>query len=231
MIPTERGEELYKTVAQAVDRLERASGQLKGASRKSVIRLGSALEFFHERLLPAINGFDHTLVVTFGLTEKLIDQLKQNALDIVIATQKRPLTGIHYLPCYNESFHLVGNTPLAGKSKTELEAMSWVSYGIELPIIRRFWTIAFGEKPVFYPSMVIPDLHAIREAVRLGYGISVLPHYLIEEDLKMETLYEWPLNNQTVSNELWFAFRAEDENDPVIQSWMEQVYQRIKKDH
>ena len=189
IIPTERGEELYKSISQAVDRLERASGQLKGARRKSAIRLGSAIEFFHERLLPTIDGFDHTLIVTFGLTEKLIEQLKQNALDAVIATQKRPLPGIHYLPCYTESFRLVGNSPLQGASKAELEAMRWISYGIELPIIRRFWAVAFGEKPVFYPSMVIPDLRAIPEAVRLGYGISVLPDYLVDGLLSKGELF------------------------------------------
>lgn len=235
MVPTAAGELLYKQVAQAVDRLERTEGWLKGASRGSVVRLGAPAEYFHEQLLVRLpkDGAGQ-LLVTFGLTGDLLKGLLDQRLDVVIATQKIAMADIQYVRLGEETFRLVGapgsrppfarNDPESAKSG--LAAMRWISYQLDLPLIRRFWAEAFGEKPAFSPSLVLPDLRSIKEAVVSGLGISVLPDYLVDRDLGEGRLEELWRPAKPVTNELWLAFRSVDGTDGVIQTWISRLTEK-----
>ena len=93
-----------------------------------------------------------------------------------------------------------------------LTTQKWISYGLELPIIRRFWQITFKNRPEFQPALVIPDLHSIGKAVELGYGISLLPDYLCADGLKQARLQIlWQAPKPTI-NELWLAYRKIERN-------------------
>lgn len=50
-----------------------------------------------------------------------------------------------------------------------------MSYGPELPILRRYWRVVFGQRLERRAAVLAPDLRAVREAVAAGAGISVLP--------------------------------------------------------
>lgn len=51
-----------------------------------------------------------------------------------------------------------------------LAAQPWISYGTELPIIRRFWREHFHKRPPIEPVMVLPNLLTIQQAVTAGVG-------------------------------------------------------------
>jgi DNA-binding transcriptional LysR family regulator len=42
----------------------------------------------------------------------------------------------------------------------------------------RFWRVVFGRIIDVQPKLIIPDLRAIRQAVELGFGFSIIPDYL-----------------------------------------------------
>lgn len=224
MIPTERGQALYSQVAQAIDRLERTSEQMKGSRRKIVLRLGSPVEYFHEQVITKLKDMSSHLLVSFGLAEQLLEELRENHLDMVISTQKIKLTGIQYVRLGKENFILIGSEPLPSSNQSEikhmLESSSWISYDTDLPIIRRFWQEAFGEKPSFSPSFVIPDLRTIKEAVKSGLGISVLPDYLVKREIEAKNITELWRAPQPVTNSIWLAFRAVDYDDTLIQAFI-----------
>jgi DNA-binding transcriptional LysR family regulator len=68
-----------------------------------------------------------------------------------------------------------------------LKHQPWIAYSEDLPIIRRFWRVTFGQRLDVNPRWVIPDLRLIRAAVAQGLGYSILPDYLCED---------WVANNQ-----------------------------------
>ena len=82
----------------------------------------------------------------FGLTAELIQQLKAEKLDILIASQKITLSDLEYELLFEENFRLVGPpnaiVPISeGISQADLNPLSqwlltqpWITYSAELPI-------------------------------------------------------------------------------------------------
>lgn len=231
MIPTHRGVELYTQVAPAVDRLERTTSELRKGGTATTIRLGAPLEYFKERMAPRLAAMDERLLVTLGKTAELLDLLEEHLLDVVIATQHRSRRGLQFVHLETEVFWLVGGAKASlsapwddpGAVRTELEGHEWISYGEELPIIRRFWLESFGERPAITARIVVPDLHAICALVERGAGISVLPSYLVEQRVdagRMKRLWAPPRN---VQNEIWLVYRTADRSDAAIGRFVQRM--------
>lgn len=230
MEPTERGKELYSQVAQAVDSLEQMAEQIRrvGKVERPLLRLGAAAAYFEYRALPRLGRAKFRLRVLFGLTERMLDELARGELDVVIATQRLPMPTLEYVKLAEERFLLVGGPELLASAKvlegSELNGIevwlreqSWISYGTELPIIRRFWQQSFGHRPNLIPAMIIPDLTNIARAVALGYGLSLLPDYMCGAEItsgQLGVVWQPP---QPVVNELWLAYRRIDHNESMIE--------------
>ncbi len=224
MIPTERGKELYSQVAQALEKLELVSQELGIASTSQLplVRLGTPIEYFTERILVHLGQLPFRFRIQCDVTQHLIDELKRDELDLIIATQRLAVHEIEYSPLEEECYLLVGSSETVlptfqeenGAFLTQLEAwlvaQKWISYGVELPIIRRFWQQHFDRRPDVQPILVLPNLQAIEKAVELGYGLSILPEYLCHAALDAGRIHVlWRPSEETV-NQLWFAYRKID---------------------
>jgi len=230
MIPTEHGKALYSRTASALDGLEKVSANLQNASITEVpiIRLGTPLDYFHEIGFKKLKESQLRLQIELGEADKMIDNLSHGRLDAVIATQQLQAANIDYTTIDQEDFCLVApaNDMLpADLNKTgkpnQIEHVlldkNWISYSAELPIIRRFWHVAFKRRPTIEPVMIVPSLLLIRKAVEFGVGISVLPRYLCRELLntgEIKILWE---PKKSMLNDLWIATRKIDRNKPEIE--------------
>lgn len=241
MIPTTRGKHLYAQVVQALESLEQVSQEIQSAQVElPLLRCGSPREYFIEVTLGSFIRLPYRLIFQFGETRALIENLEREQLDIVIATQQIASREVEYHKIDEEHFRLMGPPDLepltmdASWSETErleaaerwLTAQKWISYGIELPIIRRFWQHCFSKRPGFQAALVIPDLHAIARAIEEGEGISILPDYLCREQIeagRLRVLWEPP---QRVTNEFWLAYRKVDRNDAKVKH-LRQILQRM----
>jgi DNA-binding transcriptional LysR family regulator len=179
-------------------------------------------------ILSRLSSVVFYLRVEFDVAARLADKLARAELDIIVATQQTPASGIEYRKIDSERFLLVGPAKarppgVARKTKASLTALQhwlaeqrWVSYSVDMPIVRRFWQELFHTRPAFQAAVVMPNLHAIRRAVESGWGISVLPEYLCKASVKagrLKLLWKTP---QTVSNDLWIAYRKVDRNSLEI---------------
>ena len=230
MIPTEHGKALYSRTASALDGLEKVSANLQNASITEVpiIRLGTPLDYFHEIGFKKLKESQLRLQIELGEADKMIDNLSHGRLDAVIATQQLQAANIDYTKIDQEDFCLVApaNDMLpADLNKTgkpdQIEHVlldkNWISYSGELPIIRRFWHVAFKRRPTIEPVMIVPSLLLIRKAVEFGVGISVLPRYLCRELLntgEIKILWE---PKKSMLYDLWIATRKIDRNKPEIE--------------
>src|SRR5690606_41008574 len=98
--------------------------------------------------------------------------------------------GLDSEPLCTERFRLVAAPAWAARLSAEaiaangagaLEGVPLVSYGPELPILRRYWRVVFGRRLERRAAVVVPDLRAGRAAVAAGAGVSVLPRDLCED--------------------------------------------------
>ena len=246
MVPTERGRLLYGQIVQAVDRLEKISGEFGRSSAPPILRIGGPAEFIHECLIAGLPDNPYTITFTFGETKPLIQALKNSDIDLLIATQHVATPGLMFARLTTETFKLVGKRPLDGPpdessdephdrpygkplggtdgreaARQRLEQADWIAYAPELPIIRRFWFAAFGERCTLRPKIVVPDLRVIKTLVLRGYGISVLPDYLIADELNRGVLCElWPAP-QPVENDLWLVYRSSDTADATLMAFVD----------
>jgi DNA-binding transcriptional LysR family regulator len=231
MLPTPRGKELYTQIVQSLERLEQVSQSLQqGQSELPLVRCGAPLEYFSEVALEALVHAPYRLWFQFGETRVLLDLLEQGELDVLIATQRISSHDVEYSKLGEESFYLVGPTSLvvpevsSNESIDEeleqieswLASQTWISYGVELPIIRRFWQHCFAKRPEFQAAMVIPNLHTLAKAVELGSGISILPDYLCKARIEAGGLHILWQPPDPVKNELWLTFRKIDRNNQMI---------------
>jgi DNA-binding transcriptional LysR family regulator len=93
------------------------------------------------------------------------------------------------------------------KSKIDdfLLEQRWISYSVELPIIRAFWHIAFKQRPNIDPALVVTSLLLIRKAVEAGFWLSILPRYICQESLRAGKLNIVWGSKEPMLNDIWFS--------------------------
>jgi len=234
MIPTERGKLLYTEVAPLVEALEQTSADIKTSSLPSLkwIKIGSAPEFYQEKILPLLPKFGTCSISYFGKADELLDILEEDKADLIITSKKFLKPGIEYARLYEETFAIVApgdwEVPEANNLKAQerwLAERKWIAYGPELPIIRRLWREHFKKRPLLSTPYVIPNLHMILRLVEQGAGLSVLPTYLLEgaEKGRVQTVYE----ELSVRNELFFAYKSKQKHVPEIQQIMKFIHEHL----
>jgi DNA-binding transcriptional LysR family regulator len=223
MLPTEAGKRLYNQAIAAIETLEAIATQHTFANTPSLIRLGTPQDFFSEWLVKCLPKNDKMLFsFHFGLVHELIEQLLNNRLDCLIATQKITKSEIEYQPIFEESFWLVGFPQIEIPVSPEilqvdltpleqwLKEQPLIAYSEDLPIIRRFWRVVFGRRTEMQAQYIIPDLRGIRSAISQGLGYSVLPDYLCSEWIVQEKLALILKPTKAVTNQIWLAYRKSE---------------------
>ena len=234
MIPTERGKELYTQLAPLVESLEETTRNFKTTSSSTtpVVRIGAAHEFFRENIAPKLGSYPMRVIAYYGIATSILDLLIEDKLDIIVTSQKLAAPGVEYMHYVQEEFVLVAPVDFSEPDFTtqeELEAwlcaQSWISYGLELPIIRRFWREHFQKRPRIQLAHVLPDLHSILAAVEHGAGISLLPVYMLDDPLqrnKVKIICE----PYKVKNDLYLAYPIKNRNLPNLQAVIKLLMQR-----
>jgi DNA-binding transcriptional LysR family regulator len=224
MIPTERGKELYSQLAPLIESLEAATLSYKSTSvpAHSIIRIGSAIEYFYENFLDLLQKYKILTVSYFGTADELLDLLKEDTVDIIITSKKFHASGIEYVSLCEEEFVIVAPKQLEIEEYTTfklkekwLTSQNWISYGLDLPIIRRFWRENFKKRPILKPIHVIPNLHLILRTIENGAGISLIPTYILKNsmnEVKSKVIFE----DMKVKNELYVAYQTKNKHLPEI---------------
>jgi len=226
MLLTVHGHALYARVADAVERLEAASSASGGT--EAALRLGAPHEYFMARLLQGLKATpEQPVVVTLGAAQELLDALQAGQLDAVVATVKRPNAGLSYRGLFEEKFWLVGPPKTTPPKRTELARFvhdqRWIAYAPELPIIRRFLRQVLGQRVALAPVLTVPDLRAVKRAVELGLGVSVLPDYLCERAVEQGRLSLCVAPREPVTNDLWWVTERRSAQNPRLLALFQQL--------
>ncbi|GLJ78705.1 LysR family transcriptional regulator [Microbacterium imperiale] len=211
--PTGRGIELAREVAGHVDAIEDAallSGPADSSTR--AIRVGGAAEMLSVMVIPhlseLIDAVAAPMLLEFGLAEDLLDRLADRSLDIVVSAVAPRRRGISAVPIYDEEFLLVAAPSWLG---ADPETVPVIAYADNLPIVRRYWRSVFNRPPEGLRLVaVIPDLRGIRTLVLTGAGMSVLPAYLVADDLDAGSLITLDAPTVLPLNTVFLATRGRE---------------------
>ena len=237
MQPTAEGNSLYTQVAASIEQLESISLRSITSNTPQLIRLGTPSEFFGAQFLTRLPQSEHLRYrIRFGLVEDLIEQLVDGQLDAAIATQKIANPNLKYQLITEEKFWLVAppkiqipqdflmfseiSTPDLKNNLVKLDqwirTQPLIAYSEDLPIIRRFWRVVFGQRLDLVPTLILPDLQMICQAVSAGFGFSVLPDYLCREMVESDHLTLVLDPTQAVTNQIWLGYKKSAEQSLQI---------------
>ncbi|MCG8422787.1 MAG: LysR family transcriptional regulator [Proteobacteria bacterium] len=215
---TEAGRSLTAEIGPMVDDLQQIfDAAVRGSeSRGGPLLLGGPADCLSELVLPALapliaRGLRPTC--QFGVPGELLPALSAGELDLAISSVPRREPGIELLPWLEESFVLVGaprwqrHIGPGRPGAAQLADCPIAAFDSDWRIVRRYWRDVFGQSPRRKLALVVPDLRALRQAVRAGAAISVLPDYLIRHDLECGDLIDLLPDHRPVPNMLYIARR------------------------
>ncbi|UNK16093.1 LysR family transcriptional regulator [Paenibacillus sp. N3/727] len=235
IVPTERGKELYSQLAPLIESLDEAAMNLKSSSlpTPAVVRIGTHYEFFSAKLLPHLHRCSSRTVIHFNEANELLALLQADNLDMIITSQRVPVPGIEYLKLMDETFVIVApahvkvpeDVSVSVKEKW-LSTQNFISYGLELPMIRRIWREHFKKRPLLKPVHVIPNVQLILQAVESGVGLGVIPTYILDQaldDAKAKVIFE----ELSVNNEFFIAYKLKQKHLPPIHEIMKLLQEEL----
>jgi DNA-binding transcriptional LysR family regulator len=201
IIPTAAAHDLARSIAPHIDALETAGDQGGQTSEiEGTVQLGGPVEFLTQRVLPSLAPLVRlglVLRVTLGSTEQLLEALSENDLDLAVVGQHRKVRNIDSEPIYQEDLALVAapswmnHIPRKGELNVRhLDGIPLLAYSEEMPQIQEFWESVFDAEPDARPAVIVPDLRALMTMTIAGAGMTVLPRYYCDSELRSGDLTE-----------------------------------------
>ncbi|PQZ49948.1 MULTISPECIES: LysR family transcriptional regulator [unclassified Microbacterium] len=190
IVPTPRADDLAARLSGPLDALALAVGSPSPATAPPV-RIGGAGEFVERVVMPALAPMiaeGRRITVTTGLADELLEQLGAGSLDLVLSAIRPKGRALPAAALVDEEFALVAAPSLGVSASAELvpsalEGTPLLAYAHDVPILRRYWRHVFGLRLEREPALIMPDLRALAAAAVAGAGATVLPTYLIAEEL------------------------------------------------
>ncbi|UBV42365.1 LysR family transcriptional regulator [Deinococcus taeanensis] len=224
MRPTERGEQLYAQVADAVDRLDGAARDLRLPwPQRRPLRLGCPPEFLQGFVLPRLHPGAPDLHVTLGGAREHLTLLEAGRLDALLTPEPLSSRAVTEWALLDVPFVLIGppDWPAlpADAAGEWLNARPWVSYSVDLPVTRRLFTQTFGVRFAAPQALIVPDLRAVVRAVQVGLGASLTPLFAAQEALAAGQVRELLDVRALVPTQRWrLLYRPADEAQPALQA-------------
>lgn len=217
--PTAAADDLARRLDGPLDALAAVAAGLGGTPDPAgrTLHLGGPAELMTARVLPALAGTIAAGVavrVKLGLAEDLLADLVAGRLDLVVSAIRPRRGGVHAEPLCDEEFVLVGSPG------TAFAAAPLLAYAEELPIVRRWWRHVLGAPPPKRATVVVPDLRGLRAAAIAGIGMTVLPRYLVADELRAGTLVDLHPTDDPPINTIYLATRTAGRDEPhVAAAW------------
>jgi DNA-binding transcriptional LysR family regulator len=157
------------------------------------------------------------LHIRTGLTGPLIEALSDGELDLVIATTPVRRRNVVSEPLFDERLvlvaasHVVAGLDRRLRRRDPVRALAdvpLVAYDDTAPLVRRYFRAHFPGTAPPDPYLAFPDLRGLQTVVRSGVGWTVLPDYLVDNDLASGALALVHEPPTATTNTLFLAARA-----------------------
>ncbi len=198
LVLTEQGELLFRAAHEVSSKLQATAAQLADASAKpsGELRVTTPVGLGSTWLVPRIGEFiDHypEIRVQLILTDEALD-LSMREADVAIWLQepkqndliRRPLFAVHFRAFASSQYLKRFGEP---KSIDELPGHRILAYGgpltAQIREINWLETIGREDRQSQRSVLTINNIYGLKQAVRRGIGIAVLPDYLVTDDLDL----------------------------------------------
>lgn len=184
----ERIEPLVEEMQQAIDVAADVSGQPKG-----ILRVTASVSFGHKRVVPLLATFGilyPDLTVELLLTDAIVDMLAER---IDVAVRLGPLADstliaqqlmrTWYLVCASPQYLQRSGQPERPSDVEQHNCLLFPLVGFRSRWIFRDQNGSTSEAPVSGRT-IISSASALQQCALAGMGLTLLPHWLVEDDLQ-----------------------------------------------
>lgn len=164
------------------------------------IELGTRFELGLSWLVPALPHLsaahpERRLHLQFADTRGLVERMHARSLDAFISSARMAFTDLAFAPLHDEGYAFVGaaqhlaDQPLRRAEDARNHVL--IDARSDLPLFQYFLDAAPPEPAwAFADHEYMGTIAAVRDRVRGGYGVAVLPRYYVELELESQTLLE-----------------------------------------
>lgn len=192
--PTAVAHQLALNITDALDTLDDVlvTSKQGGKPLSGDVYVGGLSEFFGKVVvphLPKLSQYD--IRVRFEIDySTLIPRLLNNELNLAQFVEHVTYPQITIEKLYHQKFIMIGHPKfknLINKKELDkndiscLKNLPWLTYNETLLFIKQYFQTVFGQEFNGKPKLIISDLYAILDAVRAGFGVTVLTSYFCKE--------------------------------------------------
>ncbi len=202
IVPTAAAHDLARSIAPHIDALETAGDQSGQSTEiQGTVQIGGPVEFLTQRVLPSLASLIRLglyLRVALGSSDDLLQSLINNDLDLaVVGAHNKKMRGVDFEPLYVEELVLVAapswmnHIPKRGEVNVRyLDGIPLLAYSEDMPQIQEFWESVFDLAAQVRPAVIVPNLRALMTMTIAGAGMTVLPRYYCDAELRNGDLTE-----------------------------------------
>ncbi|MBX9585961.1 MAG: LysR family transcriptional regulator [Gammaproteobacteria bacterium] len=192
--PTAVAHQLALSITDALDTLDDVLSTMKqgGNPLRGDVYVGGLSEFFGKVVVPHLSKLSQTDInIRFEIDySTLLPRLLNNELHLAQFVEFVTHPQITIEKIYHQKFIMIGHPKFKELiSKKELDKnnistlkdLPWLTYNETLLFIKQYFHTVFGKEFNGEPKLIISDLYAILDAVRAGFGVTVLSSYFCQE--------------------------------------------------
>ncbi len=192
---TEQGELLYKTACEVFNKLRATETLLADTAEKPFgeLKVTTTVGFGSAWLTPRLNSFINLyplIQLQILLSDEELD-ISMREADVAIWLREPTQQDVIRRPMFQVNFHVYASNSYVRKfgvpkNLEDLDNHRILTFGGKAPnpIQKLNWLETAGLKPneKRTPVVTINNLYSLRQAVKRGVGIAVLPDYLAKDD-------------------------------------------------
>lgn len=204
--PTAVAHQLALNITDAMDTLDDVLCSMKQGTKplRGDVYVGGLSEFFGKVVVPHLQKLSqYDISVRFEIDySTLTPRLLNNEINLAQYVEHVTHPQITMEKIHHQKFILIGHPKfkdLINKKELDkgnissLKKLPWLTYNQTLLFIKQYFHTVFEKEFNSKPKLIISDLYAILDAVRAGFGVTVLSSYFCQDYLdnkKVTVLYE-----------------------------------------
>ena len=192
--PTVVGDELAKSLAHHIDSIELIFNQSRKSSDEiaGAIYIGAPKEFVTAKITPVFPLLSQRkikIVLQVTLPEKMYKLVRSNNLDLAISEHLSDKKDIGYRVIFTDELVLVASPKWASQLSTlpitpqNLSQIPLLVYAESFNYVDQYYLEVFNADSITQPAITVEDFNIIKSLLCKDAGYSVLPKYLVADDL------------------------------------------------
>jgi DNA-binding transcriptional LysR family regulator len=222
---TTEGVDLCNKAIAALSILEQELSEEKS----QVINIGTRPEVGRSWLWPAIRGArkkhpNITFHIHFSSGEDILKRLGTGELDVVLTSAPLTTSGFKAIEVAKEDYVFVGAQKLAAsvKSFNDLSEQVLIEHDRSFPFLR-YLSAKDRARLSFYDVWFLSSSELMVQAVESGFGLGIVPEYLVKKSLNAGKLAKLKLPVQLDHDFFRLIFRVERDIEPSVKILAEQL--------